>query len=125
MIMARRTARPAAKPMTETLFPLDAAGRWRLAYDSQQWIIQRRAGAARPSDSGAVRKSGWQAVSFVGGKRATLERLFREKCIVLTPEAQKRLDALPNEFRDFIVEPCDLSPPAFLRRVAWEPTARP
>ena len=87
------------------LFTLDAKGRWRMAYDCQQWIIQRRVGAARPSDSGAVLKSGWQAVSFVGGKKATLHRLFREKGISLTHEAQTRFDALPEQFRDFVADP--------------------
>ena len=43
--------------------------------------------------------------SFVGGKKATLLRLFREKGVVLTPEAQARLDALPEQFMDFIVAP--------------------
>ncbi len=38
---------------------------------------------------------------FVGGKKATLERLFREKGISLTPEAQARFDALPEQFLDF------------------------
>ena len=87
------------------LFNLDTEGRWRLAYDRQQWIIQRRVGAARPSDSGAVLKSGWQAVSFVGGKKPTLHRLFREKGIDLTNEAQTRLDALPEKFMDFVEAP--------------------
>ena len=87
------------------LFNLDANGRWRLAYDRQQWIIQRRVGAARPSDSGAVLKSGWQAVSFVGGKKPTLHRLFREKGIDLTNEAQTRFDALPEKFMDFVEAP--------------------
>ena len=87
------------------LFNLDTEGRWRLAYDRQQWIIQRRVGAARPSDSGAVLKSGWQAVSFVGGKRATLHRLFRENGISLTRKAQTQFDALPEQFMDFIAAP--------------------
>ena len=87
------------------LFNLDTECRWRLAYDRQQWIIQRRVGAARPSDSGAVLKSGWQAVSFVGGKKPTLHRLFREKGIDLTNEAQTRFDALPEKFMDFVEAP--------------------
>jgi len=87
------------------LFKLDAEGRWRLALDRQQWIIQRRVGAARPSDSGVVLKSGWQAVSFVGGKKPTLHRLFREKGIDLTNEAQTRFDALPEKFMDFVETP--------------------
>ncbi len=85
------------------LFNLDAEGRWRLAYDRQQWIIQRRKGPARPCGVVPGRDSGWMAVSFVGGKKTTLARLFREKGISLTPEAQARLDALPEQFLAFVV----------------------
>ncbi len=53
----------------------------------------------------AIADSGWQAISFVGGKKATLHRLFREKGVSLTPEAQSRLDALPEQFMDFIATP--------------------
>ncbi len=78
------------------LFNLDAEGRWRLAYDRQQWVIQHRTKKARVShtEGGSIRDSGWRAVSFIGGKKATLVRIFREKGIVLTAEAQIRLDAL-------------------------------
>ncbi len=87
------------------LFNLDPEGRWRLAYDRQQWIIQRRKGPARPCGVVPGRDFGWMAVSFVGGKKATLARLFREKGISLTPEVQARLDALPEQFLDFVVAP--------------------
>ncbi len=89
------------------LFNLDAEGRWRLAFDSNQWIIQRRVGNPLPgrSDSSAGATSGWQAGSFVGGKKTTLDRLFREKDISLTAEAQARFDALPEQFMDFIAAP--------------------
>ena len=89
------------------LFKLDAEGRWRLAFDAQQWIIQRRVGKPLPgrSDSSAGATSGWKAVSFVGGTKTTLGRLFREKGISLTAEAQARFDALPEQFMDFIATP--------------------
>ncbi len=87
------------------LFTLDAEGRWRLAYDRQQWIIQRRKGPPSPYGVVPGRDSGWMAVSFIGGKKATLARLFREKGISLTPEAQARFDALPEQFLDFIAAP--------------------
>ncbi len=87
------------------LFNLDAEGRWRLAYDRQQWIIQRSKGPARPCGVVPGRDSGWMAVSFVGGKKATLARLFREKGISLTTEAQSRFDVLPEQFADFISAP--------------------
>ena len=85
------------------LFTLDIEGRWRLAYDSNQWVIQRRKGSARPSNRSGIAESGWRGVSYVGGKKTTLDRLFREKGISLTPEAQARLDALPEQFLAFVV----------------------
>ena len=89
------------------LFNLDTKGRWRLAYDAQQWIIQRRTQKprARRLEGHAIADSGWRGVSFVGGEKATLARLFRERGIVLTPEAQARLDALPEQFLDFVAAP--------------------
>ena len=87
------------------LFVLDAEARWRLAYDSNQWIIQRRKGPARSANRSGIAESGWRGVSFVGGKKATLARLFHEKGISLTPEAQARFDALPERFMDFITVP--------------------
>ncbi len=91
------------------LFNLDTEGRWRLAYDRQQWIIQRRKGPARSSNRSGIAESGWRGVSFVGGKKTTLARLFREKSISLTPEAQARLDALPEQFLDFAVAPASFA----------------
>ncbi len=89
------------------LFNLDAEGRWRLAFDAQQWIIQRRVGTPLPgrSDGSAGATSGWKAVSFVGGAKTTLARLFREKGISLTHEAQTRFDVLPEQFMEFIAAP--------------------
>ena len=86
------------------LFILDAEGRWRLAYDRQQLVLQRRAGTPcrRGSDSAAMRRTGWRAVSFVGSTKRVLTRVLGEKDVVLTPEAQARLDALPERFMDFI-----------------------
>ncbi|MCH9053993.1 MAG: hypothetical protein IIA72_23575 [Proteobacteria bacterium] len=88
------------------LFNLDAEGRWRLAYDSNQWIVQRRAQKPRVRrlEGHAIADSGWRGVSF-GGKKATLARLFREQGISLTPVAQARLDALPEQFLVFVVAP--------------------
>ncbi len=89
------------------LFNLDAKGRWRLAYDRQQWVVQQRVGTPcqRGSDSTAMRRTGWKAVSFIGGKKAPLARVLGEKGVVLTAEAQARLDALPDMFMDFIAAP--------------------
>ncbi len=57
----------------------------------------------------AIAESGWRGVSFVGGKKAPLERLFREKGISLTPEVRARLDALPEQFLDFVVAPANFA----------------
>ncbi len=57
----------------------------------------------------AIADSGWRGVSFVGGKKATLERLFREKGISLTPEAQARFDALPETFLNFVAAPANVA----------------
>ncbi|MCZ6862980.1 MAG: hypothetical protein O7I42_22385 [Alphaproteobacteria bacterium] len=93
------------------LFSLDAEGRWRLAYDRQQWVIQRRAGmpCRRGSDSAAMRRTGWRGVSFVGSEKRILRRVIREADVVLTPEAQARLDALPEQFLDFVAAPASFA----------------
>ncbi len=87
------------------LVTLDADGRWRLAYDSNEWVLHRRQQAARPGNSDGIRDTGWRGVSFVGGKKATPGRLYREKGIILTAAARARFDALPDNFLAFIAVP--------------------
>ncbi len=94
--------------MTDTpLFNLDAEARWRLAYDRQRWVVQRRAQKPRVRrlEGHAIADSGWRGVSFIGGTKATLRRVLREKGVVLTVEAQARLDALPEQFLEFVAAP--------------------
>ncbi len=88
------------------LFSLDAEGRWRLAYDRQQWVVQRRAKKARVShtEGGSIADSGWRGVSFIGNEKRVLRRVLREKAVILTVEAQARVDALPETFRDFLAQ---------------------
>ena len=96
------------------LFTLDAEQRFRLAYDAQQWVIQRQ--ERNPSTSQiegrAARDSGFRGVWFVGSEKRTLRQYIEgergpplsEKDrprIHLTPEARHRLDILPNTFREF------------------------
>ncbi len=83
------------------LFDLDAEARWRLAYDRQQWVLQRGQRAARPGNSHGIRESGWRGVSFIGSTKATLARVLGEKGVVLTAEAQARLDALSAQILPF------------------------
>jgi hypothetical protein len=42
---------------------------------------------------------------FIGGEKRVLYRCIREAGVVLTAQAQARLDALPEQFLDFIVAP--------------------
>ena len=108
------------------LFILDTEARWRLAYDRQQWVLQRRAGTPcrRGSDSAAMRRTGWRAVSFVGGTKATLRRVLGEKGVVLTAEARTRLDALPERFLAFLTE-IDSPAPDNARTARSHPPASP
>ncbi len=48
------------------LFNLDAEGRWWLAYDSNQWVIQRRTQKPRVRrlEGHAIADSGWRGVSL-------------------------------------------------------------
>ncbi len=89
------------------LFNLDAKGRWRLAYDRQQWVIQQRRGKARAShiEGRSIARSGYEADPFIGSEKRVLHRVLSEKGVVLTAEAQARLDALPDNFAAFITAP--------------------
>ena len=60
-----------------------------------------------------LRDSDWRGTDYIGSEKRILRRCIRERGIVLTPEAQARLDAMPEKFRDFLIERGDLSPPAF------------
>ena len=101
--------------MTDTLFPLDADSRWRLAHDELQWIVQRKSQAARPGNSHGMRDSGWRGVSYVGSEKRILYRCIREHGVILTADATARLDALPEQFVDFVA---DRDNPPVTRRAA-------
>ncbi len=91
------------------LFNLDPEGRWRLAYDRNQWVIQRRKGSTRPANRSSIADSGWRGVSFIGSEKRVLRRCLRENGISLSPEAQARFDALPEQFLDFVVAPASFA----------------
>ncbi len=88
------------------LFNLDTDARWRLAYDANQWVLEQRRGMAGAShiEGHAVADSGWRGVSFIGSEKRVLRRVLVEKGVILTVEAQARLDALPETFRVFLAE---------------------
>ncbi len=85
----------------QPLFTLDAAGRWRLSCDSLQWIVQRRVGSVRRSKGAGVRDTGWRGTDYIASEKRILHRCIAERGVVLTVDAQARLDALPERFRDF------------------------
>ena len=93
-------AREKVKQMADIpLFNLDADGRWRLAYDDLQWILQRRGGKPH------ARSSGFTGVSFIATKKQILMDVIREKAVALTPEATDCLDGLPDTFKEFVSTP--------------------
>ena len=91
------------------LFTLDAESRWRLAFDAQQWVGQRRRRAPRRSERAGIADSGWRGVAFIGSTKATLACVLDEKRVVLTAEAAARLDALPERFMDFVEVPASFA----------------
>ncbi len=93
------------------LFSLDADARWRLAYDANQWVLQQRRGKARAShiEGRSIARSGYEAVSFIGSTKRVLTRVLGEKGVILTAEAQARLDALPERFMDFVEVPASFA----------------
>ena len=67
---------------------------WALAYDENQWIIQRR--KMRRDESY------WNPVSYIGEKKSTLMCRLREKGVVIDPEAQFYLDQMPDTFLQWL-----------------------
>ena len=102
------------------LFELDAERRWRLAYDREQWVLQRRTQKAhtRQINGHAARDSGFRGAWFVGCKKATLVRGFRRFGVELTPEAQSKFDGLPDTFPRFRREVWKPEPGGY-RHVGW------
>ena len=82
------------------LFVLDQDGRYRLGYDQNQWVVQRRSGTRRKGQrAGQVN---WEGFAFVGGTKNTLWRIFREDEIWLTDAAISKVDAMPDHFFSFL-----------------------
>ncbi len=82
----------------KVLFDLDAAGRWQLAYDGNQWIIQKRKGMRRKNAADRAGQEMWRGIMFIGGPKNGLWRSFRELGVMLTAGALARIDALPDDF---------------------------
>jgi len=71
--------------------------RWALAYDSLQWIIQRRGGFDEKRD-----QWNWQALSFISSNRDILVLTLREKGAVIDSEKMEEVLALPHTFKEWI-----------------------
>jgi len=71
--------------------------RWALAYDRNQWIVQRRKALGKKGE--ACR---WAAVSFIGSNKDILWRVLREKGAEIDPAAREYIDAMPDTFREWI-----------------------
>ncbi len=77
------------------LFTLDADGRWRLAYDDRQWVVQKH----RPGSGKTT------TVAFVATTKRVLLDVMGEKGVSLSAEAATRLDTLTDSFRVFAGRP--------------------
>ncbi len=85
--------------MADTQF-LRLSEKWALAYDKNQWIVQRR--KAPGKKGGACR---WAGVSFIGSNKDILWRVLREKGAEIDPAAREYIDAMPDTFREWISMP--------------------
>jgi hypothetical protein len=63
---------------------------WRISFDNQQWIVQRR-----QTSKG---KNKWASVSFVGSTKQVLLYVLKRDRVVINKAGQKTLDALPATF---------------------------
>jgi hypothetical protein len=63
------------------LFTLDIEGRWRLAYDAWQWLIQRQSPNGR-----------WRPLALGLRTRGDVFNCLRHKDILITAEALHRID---------------------------------
>ena len=84
--------------MTDRQF-LRLSERWALAYDSLQWIIQRRGSMDRRSG-----KCRWNGESFISSNRDILVLTLREKGIVPDLGKMEEVLALPYTFKEWLVQ---------------------
>ena len=85
--------------MADTRF-LRLSEKWALAYDTSQWIVQRR---KAPGKKGGECR--WAAVSFVASNTAVLLRVLREKGAQVDPAAREYIDAMPDTLREWVSMP--------------------
>ncbi len=73
---------------------------WALAFDKNQWIVQR----ARWNRN-KVGGLEWRAVAFVASDKGVLHRVLEEKGAVIDPAGHAALRRLPGTFREWISVP--------------------
>jgi hypothetical protein len=66
------------------------SGRWALASDGEQWVIQKRLTGDR-----------WGAVKFIRSDKAWLEHRLRKTLEVPAEDADRLLDGLPDTFDEW------------------------
>ena len=71
--------------------------RWALAYDSLQWIIQKR-------ESAKGKREYWRGVSFISSNRDILVLTLREKGIVPDLGKMEAVLALPYTFKEWYAQ---------------------
>ena len=71
--------------------------RWALAYDSLQWIIQRR--GSFDKRQGTLR---WEPLSYISSNRDILILTLREKGAVIDPDKMEEVLVLPYTFKEWI-----------------------
>ena len=74
---------------------LQLSERWRLAYDSRQWIVQRRSGS-----DGKGKGERWRSDVFISSARATLIRYMLEDGVVV--DDWRVVAMLPDTFQEWL-----------------------
>ncbi len=96
---AAQTKPPTTERGADTQF-LRLSENWALAYDENQWIVQR---ARRNRNK--VGGLEWRAVAFVASDKGVLQRVLREKGAVIDSEGLEALRRLPETFREWVSMP--------------------
>ena len=78
--------------MTEDMV-LRLSENWSLKCDPNQWIVCK----LRMANGQQI----WRPVSFVGSTKSVLRRVFREKSVSVSPEAERLIGEWPERFLDW------------------------
>lgn len=73
---------------------------WYIMADAHQWMLATGPGKPRDSRLRAA-ETRYRPVAYVGGQKATLERVASEKGAPVTAQAQRVLDTWPASFLEW------------------------